>query len=251
MAAKIEIPVPEGVDADEVLQILRDAIGEYRRARVGSIDSRTESAETFNGAVRAYVVRRYVGYGYSDKFKRDKAEMVARRVKAAEQLRPEVKSRPSVEAVVAYACELAAEDGGVPVHWRLERAAAEVWSEAWSTGAPSEDDIRALAAEARLRLPAGDWRGSAADALALMSKPRRPETSRDSEFTGLYDDEGSPINVGDQLRSRHGYDVIVRRDEKNGVHGRLVCDSDHPCAHVPYHLNAGKGHVKVSRSPEE
>jgi hypothetical protein len=64
------------------------------------------------------------------------------------------------------------------------------------------------------------------------------------DSTGMYDDNGALIHVGDRLRSRHGYDVIVYRHEDGDYCGKLVCDPDHSCADVPYHLDGGKGHVK-------
>ena len=64
--------------------------------------------------------------------------------------------------------------------------------------------------------------------------------------TQYIDDEGNQIFVGDTLRCKWGYDIIVMKDKNGlGYHGKLVCDEDHSCKNIPYSLNAGKGHVKI------
>lgn len=65
-----------------------------------------------------------------------------------------------------------------------------------------------------------------------------------NNFTGLYDDNGSPINIGDKLISIYEYEVIVMKD-KEDYYGKLVCMSGHSCENIPYALNNGKGYSKV------
>jgi len=62
-------------------------------------------------------------------------------------------------------------------------------------------------------------------------------------FTGLYDDNGLPIHVGETLVSKFGYEVIVYQLDNDEFAGKLVCKEDHSCANIPYCLNKGKGHV--------
>jgi hypothetical protein len=61
--------------------------------------------------------------------------------------------------------------------------------------------------------------------------------------TGLKDDIGNEIFVGNRLWCKEGYDVIVKQGE-DGYYGQLVCKSNHPCANIHYSLNKGKGHIK-------
>ena len=63
-------------------------------------------------------------------------------------------------------------------------------------------------------------------------------------FTGYYDDDNKPIFVGDKLKSKWGYEVIVVKDESGHYSGKLVCDDNHSCKDIPYHLNYGKDHTK-------
>lgn len=64
-------------------------------------------------------------------------------------------------------------------------------------------------------------------------------------FTGMTDDAGTAINVGDTLRSQDGYSVVVCADTDGSFFGRLVCEEDHSCRDIPYGLNGGAGHVVV------
>ena len=63
-------------------------------------------------------------------------------------------------------------------------------------------------------------------------------------FTGYYDDNNRQIFVGDKLKSEWGYEVIVIKSD-NDYSGKLVCDENNSCRNIPYHLNKGKGHIKV------
>lgn len=64
-------------------------------------------------------------------------------------------------------------------------------------------------------------------------------------FTRYYDDNKKPIYVGDTLKSEYGYHVIVYKEGRNYL-GKLICEDDNSCKNIPYSLNKGKGHVKIS-----
>ena len=64
-------------------------------------------------------------------------------------------------------------------------------------------------------------------------------------FTCYFDDANKPIFVGNRLKSKWGYEVIVVKDESGGYSGKLVCDDNHSCKNIPYALNKGKGHSKI------
>lgn len=66
-----------------------------------------------------------------------------------------------------------------------------------------------------------------------------------SNFTGYYDDARKPIFVGDKLRSKYDYEVIVKKDKDGDYYGKLVCDKKHSCRNIPYGLNEGRGHRKI------
>ena len=59
-------------------------------------------------------------------------------------------------------------------------------------------------------------------------------------LTGYSDDNGNMICVGDRLKSKWGYEVIVIQDKDGDYLGKLVCDEDHPCKDIPYALNQGR-----------
>jgi len=62
--------------------------------------------------------------------------------------------------------------------------------------------------------------------------------------TGLFDDAGCPIYVGDVLYNTFAkYHVTVQPDTGEGFYGKLACDKQHPCSSIPYHLNNGKDHI--------
>lgn len=61
--------------------------------------------------------------------------------------------------------------------------------------------------------------------------------------TGLFDDSGMSIMVGDLLLSKYGYHVTVQCDADGGFSGKLVCDPSHSCANIPYALNGGKDYT--------
>ena len=66
-----------------------------------------------------------------------------------------------------------------------------------------------------------------------------------AEFTGLYDDNNKPIYVGSKLKSEWGYKVIVYK-HGDDYSGKLVCDDNHSCNHIPYALNDGQGHTVMN-----
>ena len=45
-------------------------------------------------------------------------------------------------------------------------------------------------------------------------------------FTGYFDDANKPIFVGDKLKSKCNYEVIVVKDEDGHYTGKLVCDDN-------------------------
>ena len=61
--------------------------------------------------------------------------------------------------------------------------------------------------------------------------------------TGMRDNLGAEIFLGNRLWCMDGYNVIVKKD-KNGYYGKLVCKKSNPCANVRYSLNNGKGYMK-------
>ena len=65
------------------------------------------------------------------------------------------------------------------------------------------------------------------------------------DFTGYYDDNKKPIFVGDTLRSKLGYYVIVVKDG-DSYGGKLVCEDNHSCKYISYALNKGAGHIKIN-----
>lgn len=65
-------------------------------------------------------------------------------------------------------------------------------------------------------------------------------------FSGLFDDNKTPIYIGDKLKSKWGYEVIVTLDTVSGkIYGKLVCDDSHSCKDIPYALNNGEGYTIV------
>ncbi len=54
--------------------------------------------------------------------------------------------------------------------------------------------------------------------------------------TGIYDNNGIEIEVGDILHSEWGYDVIVKQDEEGDYYGALVCEDNHSCKNIPYSI---------------
>ena len=65
------------------------------------------------------------------------------------------------------------------------------------------------------------------------------------DFTGYYDDNKKPIFVGDILRSKLGYYVIVIKDG-DSYGGKLVCEDNHSCKYMSYSLSKGAGHIKIN-----
>jgi hypothetical protein len=65
--------------------------------------------------------------------------------------------------------------------------------------------------------------------------------------TGLFDEEGKSISVGDILRCVHGYNVVVTEDNDGSFYGKLICEPGHSCENIPYALNKGKDHIVIGR----
>lgn len=62
--------------------------------------------------------------------------------------------------------------------------------------------------------------------------------------TGMTDDRGYEIFLGDTLQSEDGGFLVIVQQEANGVFtGKLVCDPSNSCANIPYCLNDGSGYV--------
>lgn len=71
-------------------------------------------------------------------------------------------------------------------------------------------------------------------------------------WTGLADDVGRQIHVGDVLYNKPDkYCVVVHQDTEGRPFGKLVCPSGHPCANVPYSLENGRNHLVVARPDKE
>jgi len=62
--------------------------------------------------------------------------------------------------------------------------------------------------------------------------------------TGLVDENGDGIWVGDILESIDGYRILVcQYSDTKGFYGSLICPIDHSCRNIPYALNDGKGYI--------
>ena len=68
----------------------------------------------------------------------------------------------------------------------------------------------------------------------------------EEKSTGMLDENGAEIFVGDTLHCVFGYKVIVQKDH-TGVYGKLICDPKDSCAEIPYNLNTGKGYFVEKR----
>ena len=64
--------------------------------------------------------------------------------------------------------------------------------------------------------------------------------------TGLFDDNGTELFVGDFVRSEWNYDLEILEDY-HGFYGRLVCEPEHSCATIPYSLCNGRGHGEITK----
>lgn len=75
----------------------------------------------------------------------------------------------------------------------------------------------------------------------------KPDPVKSSVWTGLVDELGCRIHVGDLLYNQFAkYHVIVQLDTDGSYSGKLVCDPSHSCANIPYHLNGGKDHINLA-----
>jgi hypothetical protein len=66
-----------------------------------------------------------------------------------------------------------------------------------------------------------------------------------NKFTGFYDDSNKPIFVGDRLKSKWDFEIIVKQYKDGDFYGKLVCEDNHSCKNIPYALNKGKGYNKI------
>lgn len=65
---------------------------------------------------------------------------------------------------------------------------------------------------------------------------------KDRMLTPYFDDNRQQIRVGDILQSIDGYQVKVYKLIESGEYvGKLICESTHSCANIPYCLNKGMG----------
>ena len=60
--------------------------------------------------------------------------------------------------------------------------------------------------------------------------------SKYMKSTNKNDKYGHEIFVGDTLKCDHGYSGVVY-EEDGEFYVRLICESKHPCANIPYALN--------------
>jgi hypothetical protein len=66
-----------------------------------------------------------------------------------------------------------------------------------------------------------------------------------SVYAGITDSNAERVYVGYTLRSEWGYDVIVYKSDDGEFVGKLVCDIDHACSNIPYHI--GNSHTIIKR----
>jgi hypothetical protein len=59
----------------------------------------------------------------------------------------------------------------------------------------------------------------------------------------MNDSNGNEIKVGDVLQSDNNFRVVVAKHSNGALYGKLICDSDNPCANLPYSLNEGRGYT--------
>lgn len=52
----------------------------------------------------------------------------------------------------------------------------------------------------------------------------------------ITDKNGTPLNVGDKVHDKWGFDLIVSQYEDGGYYGKLVCEPTDSCANIPYTL---------------
>lgn len=61
----------------------------------------------------------------------------------------------------------------------------------------------------------------------------------------IYDDKGELIKEGDVLLCKWGYAVRVFKLSDGHLSGQLICDQEHACANIPYHLNNGEDYIHL------
>lgn len=52
----------------------------------------------------------------------------------------------------------------------------------------------------------------------------------------MKDKNGVSLKVGDVVRNKYGYDLIVSVDSDGEYFGKLVCDEKDSCRDIPYSL---------------
>lgn len=52
----------------------------------------------------------------------------------------------------------------------------------------------------------------------------------------MKDKNGVSLKVGDVVRNRYGYDLIVSMDSDGEYFGKLICDEKDSCRNIPYFL---------------
>ena len=52
----------------------------------------------------------------------------------------------------------------------------------------------------------------------------------------MKDKNGVSLKVGDVVRNRYGYDLIVSMDSDGEYFGKIICDEKDSCRNIPYFL---------------
>lgn len=70
------------------------------------------------------------------------------------------------------------------------------------------------------------------------------------EENKMEDKDGTILKVGDLVRNKYGYDLIVSIDSDGDYFGKLVCDEHDSCKNIPYALHS-PDIVKISNNPKQ